>query len=319
MIVEPDHMSVRAKNRTLGILEQNDYSGVIASHSWSDPSAWPRIYRLGGLVTPITKPAAEFVAEWRELREASSRRFFFGMGFGADSNGLHEQPAPSGEPNVGYPFESFDGGTTFDRQQSGRRVWDVNSDGVDHYGLHPDWVEDLRLQAGDRIVRDLGRGAEAYLQMWERAVGVPAERCRAERDRFRTVRLGALHLGDSPTAVLRKAGQPTRRPGRSFRYCVSGKRNEGTRVRAVFAGGRGLGLIATEAPGYNARGVNPGDRAGRIDGATEVGNGLHVDRTRRGTAFVYKVRGGEVRAVGVATDFVAGSASRLKRHMRAAY
>ena len=172
MIIEPDHMSVRAKNRTLRLLEERDYSGVIASHSWSDPSAWPRIYELGGMVTPITSASEDFVEEWRALRQVRSDRFLFGMGFGADSNGLHVQPPPSenAEQNpVTYPFQSFDGSVTLRKQRSGRRVWDINVDGVDHYGLHPDWVEDLRLVAGERIVRDLGRGAEAYLQMWERA------------------------------------------------------------------------------------------------------------------------------------------------------
>ena len=77
-----------------------------------------------------------------------------------------------------YPFRSFDGSTKLVQQRSGERVFDINIDGVAHYGLYPDWIEDLRMQAGDRIIRDMGRGAEAYLQMWERA----------ERDRGRALR-----------------------------------------------------------------------------------------------------------------------------------
>ena len=50
---------------------------------------------------------------------------------------------------------------------------------VAHYGLFPDWVEDLRLLAGQEVVDDLGRGAEAYLQMWERAVGRAGHALRA--------------------------------------------------------------------------------------------------------------------------------------------
>jgi hypothetical protein len=48
-------------------------------------------------------------------------------------------------------------------------VYDVNTDGVDHYGLYPDWIEDLRKVAGDQIVDDMANGAEAYLQLWARA------------------------------------------------------------------------------------------------------------------------------------------------------
>jgi hypothetical protein len=53
-------------------------------------------------------------------------------------------------------------------QVSGEKTFDVNTDGVTHYGLFPDWVEDMRVLEGPEIVNDLANGAEAYLQMWER-------------------------------------------------------------------------------------------------------------------------------------------------------
>lgn len=71
-----------------------------------------------------------------------------------------------------YPYRTFDGGTVMAQQRSGTRTYDVNVDGVAHYGLFPDYIEDLRMIAGDQIVDDMANGAEAYLQMWERAVGV---------------------------------------------------------------------------------------------------------------------------------------------------
>ena len=70
---------------------------------------------------------------------------------------------------VTYPYRTFDGGSVIDRQRSGTRLYDINTDGVAHYGLFPDYIEDLRHIAGDQIVDDLANGAEAYLQMWERA------------------------------------------------------------------------------------------------------------------------------------------------------
>jgi hypothetical protein len=51
-------------------------------------------------------------------------------------------------------------------------VFDINVDGLAHYGLMPDWLEDLRIVAGsdgEAIISDMGRGAEAYLQAWARA------------------------------------------------------------------------------------------------------------------------------------------------------
>ena len=66
---------------------------------------------------------------------------------------------------------AFDG-TVMDKQRAGDRVFDVNVDGVAQYGLIPDWIADMRIAAGpdgDQIIDDMSRGAEAYLQMWERA------------------------------------------------------------------------------------------------------------------------------------------------------
>jgi len=173
MIIETDHMSMRARRQTLDLLEANDdYPGVVSSHSWGDPGSQQRIQRLGGLIGPISREAHGFAEEWREARANREPRFLFGLGFGSDINGLHAQPRPrpdAADNPVRYPFRSFDGGSVIDRQQSGTRTWDINTDGVDHYGLYADWVEDLRLVAGQQIVDDLANGAEAYLQLWERA------------------------------------------------------------------------------------------------------------------------------------------------------
>jgi hypothetical protein len=172
MIIETDHMSMRARRATLSILEAEGYPGVIASHSWGDPGSQKRIQRLGGIVGPISHEAHHFAQEWREARANRNPRFLFGLGFGSDINGLHAQPEPradAAENPVRYPFRSFDGGSLISRQRSGTRVYDINPDGVDHYGLYPDWIEDLRLVAGPQIVSDMANGAEAYLRLWARA------------------------------------------------------------------------------------------------------------------------------------------------------
>jgi hypothetical protein len=109
---------------------------------------------------------------WQAARAGAAANFLFGIGYGTDTNGLGAQagPRPGASANpVVYPYRTFDGGTVMHRQRSGTRLYDINSDGAAHYGLFPDWVEDLRRIAGDQIVADLAQGAEAYLQMWERA------------------------------------------------------------------------------------------------------------------------------------------------------
>jgi hypothetical protein len=145
---------------------------VISSHSWGDLGSQKRIEKLGGLVGPISSVATQFADEWRVARANRNTKFSFGTPFGSDINGLHAQPVPrpgAAANPVRYPFRSFDGGSLIYQQHSGTRVYDVNTDGVDHYGLYPDWIEDLRKVAGDQIVDDMANGAEAYLQLWARA------------------------------------------------------------------------------------------------------------------------------------------------------
>jgi microsomal dipeptidase-like Zn-dependent dipeptidase len=172
MIVETDHLSMKARREVLTILESEGYPGVISSHSWGDPGSQRRLQALGGIVGPISTVATQFVQEWQAARANRDPRFFFGTAFGSDINGLHSQPPPrpgAAANPVTYPFRSFDGGSLIHRQHSGSRVYDINVDGVDHYGLYPDWIEDLRMVGGNQIVEDMANGAEAYLQMWARA------------------------------------------------------------------------------------------------------------------------------------------------------
>jgi hypothetical protein len=176
MLIDIDHMSVKARQQALDLLATRGYAGVVSSHSWATPDAYDRIYAAGGFTAPYAGDSTGFAAAWQERRAAASAAGgdgFFGIGFGADANGLGTQGGPrqgAAENPVTYPFIGL-GGVTVDRQVSGERVFDINRDGVAHYGLYPDWIEDLRKIAGDEIVEDLSRGAEGYLRTWERAEG----------------------------------------------------------------------------------------------------------------------------------------------------
>ena len=93
----------------------------------------------------------------RRRRPSAIRRFYFGFGYGSDQNGLSSQPHPREGPNpVQYPFKSFDGRVTFERQRSGVREFDITKDGVAHYGLFPDWWEDIRRVGGEAAVKRHG-------------------------------------------------------------------------------------------------------------------------------------------------------------------
>jgi microsomal dipeptidase-like Zn-dependent dipeptidase len=229
MLMDPDHMSAAGRIAALDVFERRGYSGVLSSHSWSTPVDEPRILRLGGVVIPkasaigVASTSDWFVSEYRRLRRMRDRRYLFGFGFGSDMNGVAKQPvarpdAPERDP-VTYPFRSYDGRRTIRQSTAGERTWDFNVDGVAHYGLYLDWLEELRGRLGRPFVRDMLRGPEAYLQMWERAVGVPSAP-RPERAR----------VGMSARRLLRAAGQPRVRGARAWRY------RDGTVVRLSRAG-----------------------------------------------------------------------------------
>jgi hypothetical protein len=222
MLFDPDHMSVKARKDSLSLIESMQYGGVLSSHSWSTPDAYPRIYDDGGFIAPYAGDSTGFVEKWKRHLTWANPKTYWGIGFGADINGLGAQgdPRPGATENpVTYPFTAL-GGVTVDKQVSGSREYDINKDGVSHYGLYPDWIEDLRMQAGDDIVQDLARGSEAYLQMWERAYGVQGNACAYPGQRLSPAEFAArVRRGMTSWDTLRAVGQPDRRLGSSFTYC----------------------------------------------------------------------------------------------------
>ncbi|WP_198953240.1 discoidin domain-containing protein [Kitasatospora sp. CB01950] len=168
MMLEVDHMSVKAAKSAFELLESQAYPGVISSHSWMDLNWTERLYKLGGFAAQYPHDANGFVAEanrTKALRDA----YRVGYGYGSDLNGVGGWPGPvgAGAPNaVTYPFRSADGGSVLDRQVTGSRTWDVNTDGVAHAGLLPDWIEQIRLSGGQGVVDDLMKGSQSYLTTW---------------------------------------------------------------------------------------------------------------------------------------------------------
>ncbi len=230
MLFDPDHMSVYARKQALALYEQaaadGRHPGILSSHSWSTPDAYPRILKLGGFVAPYAGDSTGFVEKWRQHLDWVDKHYYFGFGYGADMNGFGSQGNPRGadvENPVTYPFKGLNG-ITIDQQVSGERVYDINADGVSHYGLYPDWLRDAQILAGadgDDFAEDMSRGAEAYLQTWERAFGIDPDACRnpALRKTVTGFR-NAIDVGMTTTEVMFAVGQPYTRLGRTFGTCA---------------------------------------------------------------------------------------------------
>jgi hypothetical protein len=322
MIINPDHMSQRAVDATLKLAEARRYSGVISPHGWMDPRNWPRIWALGGMAFPNSGNASTFVDEWRKYRPKQTP-FYFGWAWGADLGGLAEQglPPDANAPHVNYPFKSLDGSVTLDRQHTGDRTFDYNNDGVAHYGLYADWSDEVRQLGGPQIADDLLNGPEAYLQMWERAVGVPATHCLPRKRRIRAKGFAGIRLGMDDRNLLQSAGQPLTRT-RAWTYCVDGAKASSAKKRKKRAGGGGttavltpegkVALIAVTAKGYRARGIHPGSRASVLRGrARRQGKGIWVAKLGK-SRVAYVVRGKRIRTVAIA-----GRGAKRRKQLRA--
>ncbi|MCW3048608.1 MAG: hypothetical protein JWO74_2892 [Solirubrobacterales bacterium] len=314
MIVNPDHMSQAGVDQTLSLLEARRYSGVISPHGWMDPGNWPRLWKLGGMAFPGHSDATAYVKEWQQYRPQQTP-YLLGWGYGADLGGLSQQPAPaSGGGSITYPFKSYDGRVTFERQRTGSRTFDYPTEGVAQYGLYADWFADLRRIGGQPLADDMWNGAEAYLEMWERADGIPAPSCTSPNSQVMSRGLGRLRLGDGWQALLRRAGQPQERT-RVWTWCVRGAGNERAADVAELDRSGTVELVGSTARGRTAGGVRVGAPARALSGTRAAGGGLRVRGTRRGT-LVFAVQRGRVTAVAVASRSLARRPQALSAALR---
>ena len=179
MLIEIDHSSSASATKIMDIIEARNYSGVVSSHGWMSKGKdgglhrnSKRLIRAGGYIAPDLKSnrgIEEKIA--RVLAEVEKTSYLQGVGFSTDMSGLANQagPRPDSSSNpLQYPFKN-EFGFVFYHQVSGNRVFDLNRDGVAHYGMLPDQMQDLREQSSIRLYESIMNSAEAYLQMWERA------------------------------------------------------------------------------------------------------------------------------------------------------
>ena len=150
MLFDPDHMSVKARQASMDLIEDLDYPGVMSSHSWSTPDTYPRIYKAGGFIAPYAGDSTGFVDKWRTAPRVGRPPLLLGSSASAPTSTASARRATRAAPTCPtrsrYPFTGING-VQVDKQRAGERVWDINVDGVAQYGLYPDWVEDLGLVA----------------------------------------------------------------------------------------------------------------------------------------------------------------------------
>jgi microsomal dipeptidase-like Zn-dependent dipeptidase len=169
MLIEADHLSERAREGVLGIAERRHYP-LVSSHTntggfWTD-SDLRRLYAVGGYATARLDDAAKLPADINRYRRFRSPNRFLGVGLGSDTGGFNELP---GATSLTYPFTPYRGHVVFTRQRTGTRTFDLNTDGVAHYGLIPDLLARVQMEPhGREALGLLFHSAEAYLETWKR-------------------------------------------------------------------------------------------------------------------------------------------------------
>jgi microsomal dipeptidase-like Zn-dependent dipeptidase len=178
MLIEADHLSEIARRQVLDIAEQRHYP-LVSSHTdtggfWTQDDL-SRLYALGGYATARLHEPGELADAILRFRQFHSPNRFLGVGLGSDTGGFNSLPGPPPDAQqhpLPYPFTAYRGHVTFDREQTGTRKYDLNTDGVAHYGLIPDLLADMQTEPhGREALGLLFHGAEAYLELWQRAVG----------------------------------------------------------------------------------------------------------------------------------------------------
>ncbi|HEX8855918.1 MAG TPA: hypothetical protein VF752_09975, partial [Thermoleophilaceae bacterium] len=177
MLIEVDHLSEWARDQVLKIAEERRYP-VVSSHtgtggSW-DPSELRRLYAVGGFASATIDDAAKLPDKILTFRRYTSAKEP-AVGFATDTGGFAALPGPDPrgkQDPLRYPFRAYGSHVRFERQRTGSRTFDINTDGVAHYGLVPDLLANVqREKNGRRALALLFHSADAYLRTWRLAAG----------------------------------------------------------------------------------------------------------------------------------------------------
>lgn len=175
MLIEVDHMSHAARARVFELAKAAKFP-LISGHNetggaWT-PEQLRELNALGGYASQTLEQPEVLGGRIVARRATSSSKYLFGVGLGTDTNGFATLPAPAADAKTNplrYPFVSY-AGTRFGVQRVGGREYDLNTDGMAHYGLLPDLLADVaRRPGGQDAMALLFRSAEAYTQTWARA------------------------------------------------------------------------------------------------------------------------------------------------------
>ncbi|WP_133299963.1 membrane dipeptidase [Larkinella punicea] len=177
MLIDIDHMSQKSMEMTLDLVKNipggypfnighNGLRGTSGNERAVNLATTQRVAALGGMfgVGTADTEAARFIDAAQKVSVAMANR---GIAIGTDVNGMEPLPKTSPGLNSTSFYARFTKCKTV--WNGGSREWDYTQEGVAHYGLMPDFLQDISLKPGGKpIITNLFSGAEYFARMWEK-------------------------------------------------------------------------------------------------------------------------------------------------------
>ncbi len=201
-----DHAEIRSKQIMLDLVKNfaTPYPMISGhgGHGGINNNQIKQMIKQGGIVYPSSRNGKEykdFLNKLKPLWTASGTTRPLAIGYGADQNGLAGQPGSRGAAatRVVHPFTLFSGAGWGPQYSAagiepivvkelsikpadcagctGGKTWNMDTEGMSHYGMIADMVEEVRIEGGQEATDTLYRSAETYLQMWEQTLAASAE------------------------------------------------------------------------------------------------------------------------------------------------
>lgn len=169
-LIDIDHMSEKMANAVLEMAVANDYPvnsghngprGEAGNENGRTLKQYAQLKQIGGMVgMGHGANATDFVKTFHTVAQIMGNTH---MAMGTDVGGF--SALPRRDTSIRLTYDS-----TFPRCHTGNRTWDINTDGVAHYGLFADYVRswDNAGMTGEEK-RVFMNSAEDFTEMWEKA------------------------------------------------------------------------------------------------------------------------------------------------------
>ena len=168
-MIDIDHMSEKMANEVLDMALANDYPvnsghdsprGDAGNENGRTLKQYAQLKQVGGMIgTGHGANASDFVKTYRQVTQIMG---YTHVAIGTDVGGFSALPQRDTSIRVVYD-------NTFTRCKTGNRTWDINTDGVAHYGLWPDYIRSWQMAGMTAQEKQVFMSsAEHFTEMWEK-------------------------------------------------------------------------------------------------------------------------------------------------------